>query len=381
MSRSSSESEKEVEVSYFGSQNDKLVNLCFYNLSEHSTLEELKPLLDEVIAFLESANDHGVKEVEHALEVLNIAPQCLMVDRRSLWNSLVNWDINQLVPRQHEVGQYLIRQGYPSTAVKVLKSLQGKLSCLHTSDQHEDQCETNIQELFEMFHTYTGTYPMHTAPFCRSICKEGALEIFAESLLHIDDPDGNMLHKTLKRKREILITLFNIIIECPDYRDKYRRVNIVNALSKAQTTDEEIKRLSLLILAYIVDETENDLIVKSQDSVQFLTKLFTTSAYSVKHMVDSSNFGEAIGQEMYNCRELLGVLNHLAVHDANKEAIVKHGGLPAIIRMLQSDFSEDERRLAAEALCNLALKDGIKKNPEMQKAKSSKEERFFFYIL
>ena len=138
--------------------------------------------------------------------------------------------------------------------------------------------------------------------------------------------------------------------------------------------------LSLLILAYIVDEKENDMIVKSQDSVQFLTKLFVKAAFSGKHMVDSSSFGED-KTEIYSCRELLGGLNHLAVHDANKDAIVEHGGIPAIIRMLQSDFSEDERQLAAEALCNLALKDDIKKNAEMQKAKSSKEEKnsFTFY--
>ena len=382
MTASSSESEE--EFGYFYSQFNKLVGLFTENTDKKVTLEDLKPLLDEVFTFLESTSDYCTEEVEHALSILCLVPECLVHDRHSHFNNTFpNCDTDQILTRQHEVGQYIIQQGYPSITVKALRSLQDKLSSTHISDHILDQCETNIKVLFVMFHVYTGTYPKHAAPFCRSICKEAVPETLAQSLLYFDDSDRNIPHKTdriLETKKEILATLHNVILECPDYRDTYRRANVVNALSKMQTTDEEIKMLSLLILAYIVDETENDLIVKSQDSVQLLTKLFVESAFSAKHMADSSNFGEDKTQ-VYTCRELLSGLNHLAVHDANKEAIVEHGGIPAIIRMLQSDFSEDERQLAAEALSNLALKGDIRKNVEIQKAKSSKEEIIFLHSI
>ena len=44
--------------------------------------------------------------------------------------------------------------------------------------------------------------------------------------------------------------------------------------------------------------------------------------------------------------------------------------------MLQYDFSEDERQLAADTLGTLALRDEIRRNPEIQKAMPGKKKLF-----
>ena len=375
MSESSSESEE--EDNYFMRKLYAL-RLVMKLVDRTLTLEDTKPLIDEAVALLKSTTDYGTKEVENILDMLQFVAYFLMDDVQKFLNdSFVDEDTIQFRTRRYEVTQYLIQQDFPSIAVKMFKSLYEQLrsAAINKSDQSVDQFGRNMNALCSLFHNHTDNYPMPSAPLCRSLCKEGTIEILESSLLYFDDPGSDIPHKAelfLDMKRSILGVLSNIITECPDYRDRYRRANIVDAIAKIKKTNVEIKALSLLVLAYIVDERENDLIIISHDSIQFLTELFVKSAFSVKHMVDSSDLDQGT-HIRYTCRELIGGINHLAVHDTNKDAFVKHGCVPAMIRMLQSDFSEDEKQLAAEALGTLALKDDIKENPEIQQAMSGKK--------
>ena len=210
---------------------------------------------------------------------------------------------------------------------------------------------------------------MNAAPFCRSICKAGFINVLQRSLLYFDDPSNEIHDKSqviTEAKSNILSTLFNIILECPDYRDEYRGSKIIDTLSQLRQTDVEEKTLSLLILAHIVDEQENEMLLRSQDSIRYLTELFAKAVVSSKHAVHG---GSTL---CYDARELLDGINHLAVSDVNKQEILKCGGVQAIVKMLQPEFSEDERKLATDALWNLAFDDNIKKDPEVQKAIASR---------
>ena len=231
--------------------------------------------------------------------------------------------------------------------------------------------------LIELFVSFTCVYPMSAAPFCRTICKEGIVNVLQQSLLYSDDPRHKIPdkpHFTAKTKRNILSTLFNMIVECPDLRDEYRSSNMIDTLSQVQKTLVEDKTLSLLILAHIVDEKQNEMLLRSQDSIRFLTELFTKAVASPKHRVRASELADENAM-VYNTRELLDGINHLAISDANKQEILKCGGVQAIIKMLQPEFSEDERKLATDTLWNLAFDDNIKKDPEVQKAIASKNTK------
>ena len=50
----------------------------------------------------------------------------------------------------------------------------------------------------------------------------------------------------------------------------------------------------------------------------------------------------------------------MATNDANKEAIVQHGGVSALAAILRPEFNEDERQAAAEALWKLSFLDSNK---------------------
>lgn len=129
MSQSSSESEEEEEDDYFESQLHKLQVMIDQNLN----LEVTKPLIGEAITFLESADDYGTKKVQNAITMLDILPLFLS-------NSLFDIDSVQLCKCRYEIAQYLIEQGFSSVAVKMIKTLQEKLSSTNKSDQSVDQC-------------------------------------------------------------------------------------------------------------------------------------------------------------------------------------------------------------------------------------------------
>ncbi|XP_072028059.1 uncharacterized protein [Amphiura filiformis] len=221
-------------------------------------------------------------------------------------------------------------------------------------------------------------FPSQDSDFCRSFGTEEYFDVTKQSLLYFDDPankiftnDYNGVNLTLKVKLSILYTLLMIISKCLDNRNVYRRANIIPTLSMMGKENMEVKTLSLLILSYVVDEEENEMLTKSEDAIRFLTELFIKTVYSTQHMLDSTYIAEYNVIFVYSTSELLDALNHLAVNDSNKLEILKHGGVPAIIRMLQSDFTKEEKELAIKALWNLAFVDNIRANSEVQKAKSA----------
>ena len=341
-----------------------------------TSLDDIKPLINEGLEYLENTTNYGT-EVYDVLRMIRCAPKCLMNDVVDGCNSILEVDTNQYTKLCHEVSQYLIQKEFPRIAVKLATSLQEKLDTIGIADQSSYPCQVNMYMIYDIFVVFTGVYPMNAAPFCRSICKEGIVNVSQRALLYFDDPGNKIPDKafdvTVNAKKKILSTLYNIILECPDYRDKYRASNIIDTLSKVLKTDVEDKTLSLLILAHIVDEQENEMLLRSQDSIRYLTEMFAKAVVSPEHIVSGDS---TLG---YDARELLDGINHLAISDANKQEILKCGGVQAIIKMLQPEFSEDERKLATDALWNLAFDDNIKKDPEVQKAIASKNAEFTLY--
>ncbi|XP_072041220.1 uncharacterized protein [Amphiura filiformis] len=128
-----------------------------------------------------------------------------------------------------------------------------------------------------------------------------------------------------------------------------------------------VKVLSLRILAYIVDDEESSLLQTTNDGVAFCLSLLKDATSNKYHRTES--FTDS-------AQELILALNKLAVNDANKREISKHGGIPVFTRMLRSDFvftrmrrnglSEDEQCAAVHALWNLAFIDEIRISKEMQ---------------
>ncbi len=344
------------ESSYFC---DQLVGIS----SDTLTFEDTKPLIDEILQFLGEAKDYGTRDVADAFRALYRIPRCIM--HEDLDANLDSIDTTQYYKVVFEVGQYLLHQDFSTISMRISNALHQMLSGCTANSDYGAQCQYNCSKLYGVIQDHSSS--LNPASFCRSIIEEGIqLEVLLKMLEYFNAPDndttvfiyyGNTrVNLTQSNRRDVLLILLNCIKACPDLRKAYREANIVKILLNVKG-DFQMKILILLTLSYVVDDNQSDMLRKSDDSIHFLTNLFKKSVESKHHYVRDLDEGPAL---LYSAFELLDGLNHLSVNDANKLDILKHGGVPAIIRMLQPDFTDDERKLATEALWNLAFVDQIK---------------------
>ena len=354
-------------------------NKFFNHLQETATskatpsLKDIKPLIDEVLTYLETATTTDVmtKAVADALFTLEQIPGFLMNES---FSTIVEIDTTKLTFIQHKVGQYLLQNGFAKITVTIARSLQDTASYI-TGTQLQAQCQYNLYLLYMLVLRYTHVYPVTDASFCSSICKEGILDTLKLSLIYLNDTanklplylDGyNLLIRTTI---VVLGVLFNCIAFCSENKYLYRQAKIVDTLSTITRVDNDINLLVLLTVAYVVEEAEsNDMLLNSQYTIQYVIELLKKAVYSANHFVVTKS-----GIFASSSRHLLHGLNYLALNnDVNKRIILKYGGLPAIIRMLQPIFSEEEIQLATKTLRSLAGVDTIRKEIEGQLHKSGK---------
>ena len=137
-------------------------------------------------------------------------------------------------------------------------------------------------------------------------------------------------------------------------REIYRNAGAVDILKEyLNQSPVLVSTKALMVLAYLVDEKESRILAKSDVGVVTLVKMLQEATESSDHRAE-------IYYNLFTCNtfsafELANCLNQLAINDDNKRAIEKQGGIPAIIRMLQEYFTEDEQCVAAEMLWNLAF--------------------------
>ncbi|XP_072042189.1 uncharacterized protein [Amphiura filiformis] len=168
----------------------------------------------------------------------------------------------------------------------------------------------------------------------------------------------------------ITTILLNSIQDCTENITIYRRANAVSIYKRYLDSENmEVKTDSLRILAYIVDEEESSLLQTTNDAVAFLLSLLKDATSNKDHRAYLDSATES-------ALELIQALNKLAVNDANKKEIAKHGGIPVFTRMLRSGFvftrmqrnnvSKEEQCAAVQALWHLAFIDEIRTSKEMQ---------------
>ncbi|XP_072048355.1 uncharacterized protein [Amphiura filiformis] len=139
-------------------------------------------------------------------------------------------------------------------------------------------------------------------------------------------------------------------------RSIYRQAGAVKILQNWIHSSEMILKVkSLLILSYITNEDESEILAKNGKAVVFLVS-------KVKEAVAASNHYAYIGSTYFSANELLKGLCQLIIHDTNKKIVLENGGVPVITRMLMSDFSNEERMLAIKALWSLAFDEAVRKS-------------------
>ena len=144
----------------------------------------------------------------------------------------------------------------------------------------------------------------------------------------------------------------------------------------AKTKVRTIAALSLLTLAYLVDENTNHLISADKNLLRFIITL-----------LDEAWQSEDRHSNGFSAKELAEGLSHLAVNDDNKKILGQIGVIPVLIQVIKTSNEDEEKASATRALWMLAFDDNNKEkipqeegamdilhqlqqseNPEVQKA-------------
>ncbi|XP_072022128.1 uncharacterized protein [Amphiura filiformis] len=180
--------------------------------------------------------------------------------------------------------------------------------------------------------------------------------------------DGSAPEKFEKKSTQDLFGLLSILHnsirhdECSENRRIYRQAGAVELLKKWVHSSEMVLKVeSLLVLAYITNEAESELLGKDDQAVTFLVDMLKKAVQSSDHNVDVKSSG-------FSAAEILKGLSHLVINDSNKKVVFKSGGVSTINRMLKSDFTAEEQCLAAGTLWKLAFDDTVKQSDDIKES-------------
>ncbi|XP_072031674.1 uncharacterized protein [Amphiura filiformis] len=303
------------------------------------TLTEVKPEIDKAIKFLKRCEDFSAQEAAGSLEIL--------VHHASIGSNL-----------RQEVAKYLLTLGYGELYVKMTESLHE----YRRGQNRDTQGVYNLMIIQMAFWNFTDV----CGELGRDLGEHGGVGMLLEDLEVLGEHLGR---KEVTEYVEVLLgILHNAIHLCGENQPIYRKANAVGILTKLLSADDmTVKMKALLVLAYCVDEEESGILATAHGCVSFLTYMLQEAVAAIDHRVVSGN-------SRFSAKELLDGLTRLAINDDNKREILKEDGIVTIARMLKPDFSEEEQRLAAEAMWNLSFVEDIRRNSQVKKCTPVLEE-------
>ncbi|CAH1798582.1 unnamed protein product [Owenia fusiformis] len=190
--------------------------------------------------------------------------------------------------------------------------------------------------------------------FCQTLVDRGVVQRLFLGLMHprMDITSVKTDNKVFIAKGSLSI-LHNIIRQC-DSRDVYRGVRAVEILMKCRKSENDGVRLrSDILLCYIINQDENSIINSDDHNIALIIKILASSLKSSNHFTRKYGFCAA---------EVTEALDHLAVHESNKEKIVRNSGLTYLAKLLKEDCSVEEQLLAARGFWTLGFNKECKRH-------------------
>ncbi|XP_072050787.1 uncharacterized protein [Amphiura filiformis] len=296
-----------------------------------ATFEEVKPVLDEALQYLKTCSDFSTPQATKALQA-------------------IEW-------LKYEGVSYLVTQSFGQLFGRILGGLSGFLE----REKWAEDGFANLELVLGACISLTDNSPELGA----KLGTYGSIPLLFSALQKLETYfEQNEEFRIIKL---LTISIFGILhnsirlncnSNCKIYRDA-QAVGICKKYLKSQNA--LISTFSLMILAYVVDESESGILATSDGGVAILVQW-------LQEAINSDSHNAAFNWITGDASELLDCLNHLAINDSNKLEIEKQGGIPAIVRMLEDDFNEGEQCVAAEAVWNLAFVKSIRTSPQLQEA-------------
>ena len=216
--------------------------------------------------------------------------------------------------------------------------------------------------------------------FCSACADAGVISMCFGIIKHIDAANSNW-EEEHEDSRQLVAIIENSIGILHNISRRLRNRELFanreqTLLHFAKTKVRTIAALSLLTLAYLVDENTNHLISADKNLLRFIITL-----------LDEAWQSEDRHSNGYSAKELAEGLSHLAINDANKNILGQNGVIPVLISVIKTSNEDEEKASATRALWMLDFDDNNKEkirqeegamdilhqlqqseNPEVQKA-------------
>ena len=186
--------------------------------------------------------------------------------------------------------------------------------------------------------------------FCSACAAAGVISMCFENAKQIDAENPNWEDEDSKLV-PIIKNSFGILHNISRrLRDRELFANREETLLYfAKKEDREIAAISLLTLAYLVDENTNHLISADKNLLRFIITL-----------LDEAWQSENRHSNGFSTKELAEGLSHLAINDANKNILGQNGIIPVLISVIKTSNEDEEKASATRALWMLAFDDNNK---------------------
>ncbi|XP_078483665.1 uncharacterized protein LOC100182841 [Ciona intestinalis] len=200
---------------------------------------------------------------------------------------------------------------------------------------------------------------------CYNLCKESYKQktYLRCCMKEFSIPDLDVKQLTNPSMRFKIKSTFGYLFNCVRLYNNVRLIirekeGVNSILNYYQSTYLIVKANVMLILAFCVDEEENEKIITGTGVLDFIIKLLLSALASSNHVAKTYAF---------SATETVMGLDKLAMNDNNKVSIVNAGVLPLLGKMLEENGSKEEHNVATHCLWTLSFhkdnKDKIRQEP------------------
>ena len=303
-------------------------------VAQLAALDTFRTMFSSAFTDLDSCTDYMSKEASEILDTLGTEG----IDEAS----------------RLQKGDILAELGYPKLFVKMWQAMPPRNSLQRMQRMR----------MARAFWNYTDK----SKSFCLELGKAGALELILHDLESLETSRRAQTKDQINTNFTIVYNCVRLCDEnreiCRRFRSKENKTSV--EILSCYLDDESliIKTISLVTLAFIVDETENEKLATtgSDGCVTYLVSLLEESLKWSNHRAESVDF---------STDELMACLNELAENDANKVKIVQEGAVPLLAKILKAGFNDEEQEMAARVLWKLAFvasnKEAICRNEDAVK--------------
>lgn len=324
------------------------------NLSSKVALTKVKGLFN--VYFVDKTQNSKVAVAEYAVALgIPKLSREIISDQRNKHKGLTTWD------RELEETQKLV--GIEENGQEAMTANTTDLNQDDTDEKCQMEALKMSQDVISQFLAAILNFSDLCDSFSVALDEPGMVQLLVDMTKELQDsvahnakyvnPKTQQLSKYTVRGKilsRILGILHNMSKRVPT-RGSFaacRALDVLIPLLKEEVILFSTK--SLLILAYLIDEENNHLIITDEGPIKFLIKLLVRALSIENH--------RHLG---FSAAELAEGLTQIAVNDNNKKTIAKCGVLPVLVTMLQTAKDDEESLKASETLWTLAFDDENRK--------------------